>query len=87
MIITDSCNCHLAPTVKQRLRQKDVVLAVIPKGCTQYLQILDNLVFSTFKAHYFDAAEQFIEKNGPRNQLKLTASQSRIICTHLTWEA
>ncbi|CAF4792445.1 unnamed protein product, partial [Rotaria socialis] len=29
----------------------------------------------------------FIEKNGPRNKLKLNAAQSRIICTRLTWEA
>lgn len=60
---------------------------MIPKGCTQYLQILDTLIFSNFKSHYFNAAEEFIEKNGPRDKLKLTASQSRIICTRLTWEA
>ena len=62
-------------------------MAVVPKGCTQYLQILDTLVFSTFKAHYFDAAEEFIERNGPRSKIKLNASQSRITCTRLTWEA
>ncbi len=87
LLITDSCNIHLNPQAKQSLRQKSVVVAVIPKGCTQYLQILDTLVFSTFKKHYFDAAEEFIEKNGPRSRLKLTASQSRILCTRLTREA
>ncbi len=87
LLITDSCNCHLQPQAKHSLRQKSVVIAVIPKGCTQYLQILDTLVFSIFKSHYFDAAEEFIEKNGPRSKLKLNASQSRIICTRLTWEA
>ena len=51
------------------------------------MQILGTLVFSTFKSHYFDAAEEFLEKNGPRGQLKLTATQSRIVCTRLTWEA
>ena len=87
LLITDSCNCHLNPETKRNLRQKSVVVGVIPNGCTQYLQLLDTLVFSTFKAHYFDTAEEFIEKNGPRNKLKLNASQSRIICTRLTWEA
>ena len=51
------------------------------------MQLLDTLVFSNFKSHYFDAAEEFLEANGPRSQLKLSASQSRIICTRLTWEA
>ena len=87
LFITDSCNCHLKPEVKQSLRQKSIVIAVIPKGCTQYLQILDTLVFSTFKTHYFDAAEEFLEANGTRTQLKLTAAQSRILCTNLTCEA
>jgi hypothetical protein len=77
----------LTPEVKQSLRQKSVVIGIIPKGCTQYLQILDTHVFSTFKQNYFDASEEFLEKNGPRNRLKLNASQSRIICTRLTWEA
>ncbi|CAF3969647.1 unnamed protein product [Rotaria sp. Silwood1] len=87
LLITDSCHSHLNPQTKQSLRQKSVVIAVIPKGCTQYLQILDTLVFSTFKSHYFDAAQEFIEKNGPRSQLKLNAAQSRIMCTRFTWEA
>ena len=87
LFITNSCNYHLKPEVKQSLRQKSVVIAVIPKGCTQYLQILDTLVFSTFKTHYFDAAEEFLEANGTRTQLKLTAAQSRILCRHLTCEA
>ena len=87
LLITDSCNCHLKPVVKQSLRQKSVVVAVIPNGCTQYLQVLDTLVFSTFKSHYFNAAEEFLEANGPRIKLKLNASQSRIVCTRLTTEA
>ncbi|CAM4901939.1 unnamed protein product [Rotaria socialis] len=87
LLITYSCNSHLNPLVKQSLRQRSVVIAIIPKGCTQYLQLLDTRACSNFKIHYFNAAEEFIEKNGPRNKLKLNAAQSRIICTRLTWEA
>ena len=65
LLITDSCNCHLTPQAKQSLRQKSIVVAIMPKGCTQYLQILDTLVFSTFKQHYFNASEEFLDKNGP----------------------
>ena len=52
-----------------------------------YLQSLDISVFSTFKKHYTDAAEEYLERNGPRNKIKLTASQSRILCTRLTMTA
>ncbi|CAF2094931.1 unnamed protein product [Rotaria magnacalcarata] len=52
-----------------------------------YLQSLDISIFSVFKKHYTDAAEEYLEKNGPRSKLKLTASQSRILCTRLTMVA
>ncbi|CAF1509623.1 unnamed protein product [Adineta ricciae] len=87
LMITDSYGCHLNSQVTQSLRRKSVVVAVVPKGCTQYLQLLDTLVFSTFKSNYFNATEEFLEKNGNRTALKLTASQSRVLCTRLTWEA
>ena len=87
LFITDSANSHLNSDVIRSLRQKRVVVAIIPKGCTMYVQALDVFVFSVFKKHYDDVAEEFIEKNGPRGQLKLTASQSRILCTRLTWSA
>ena len=44
-------------------------------------------VFSVFKQHYYDVAEEYIELFGPRNRIKLTASESRILCTRFTWSA
>jgi hypothetical protein len=84
MLIVDSATSHLKPETIRLLRQKSVVVAVIPTGCTMYLQSLDVSVFSTFKNHYTDAAEEYLEKNGPRSKIKLSASQSRILCTRLT---
>ena len=49
-----------------------------------YLQILDVSVFSIFKKHYNDVSEEYLDVHGPRGQIKLTASQSRILCTRLT---
>ncbi len=66
---------------------KSIVVAVIPTGCTMYLQSLDISIFSIFKNHYTDAAEEYLEQNGPRNKIKLWASQSRILCTRLTMTA
>lgn len=65
------------------LRNKKVVTSIIPKGCTQYLQLLDTSVFSVFKNHYQSAADEFIDLHGPRHRLKLTAKQQRILCTRL----
>ena len=87
MLITDSANSHLNTDTIRRLRQKSVVVAVIPKGTTMYLQVLDVSVFSVFKQHYYDVAEEWIDANGPRNTIKLSASQSRILCTRLTKSA
>ncbi|CAF1019342.1 unnamed protein product [Adineta ricciae] len=81
MLIVDSAGSHLNPETIRSLRKKSVVVAVIPTGCTMYLQALDVSIFSIFKNHYTDAADEFIERNGPRSKLKLTASHSRILCT------
>ena len=87
MLITDSANSHLNTDTIRRLRKNSVVVAVIPKGTTMYLQVLDVSVFSVFKQHYYDVAEEWLDANGPRNKVKLSASQSRILCTRLTRSA
>ena len=87
LLIADSCNSHLNPDSIRRLREKSVVVAIIPGGTTMYLQVLDVNVFSVFKHHYFDAADEWLEENGPRNKVKLSSSQSRILCTRLTKSA
>ena len=86
-MIVDSANSHLNADVIRDLRKKRVVLAIIPKGCTMYVQVLDVSVFSVFKNHYDDVVEEYIDQNGPRSKIKLTASQSRILCTRFTWSA
>ncbi|CAF3652024.1 unnamed protein product [Rotaria sp. Silwood1] len=80
-------NRHLNADVMCDLRKKRVVVAIIPRGCTMYMQVLDVSVFSVFKNHYDDVVEEYIDHNGPRSKIKLTASQSRILCTRFTWSA
>ena len=69
------------------MRSNGVSLAVIPKGCTQYIQLLDVHVFSVFKNHCYDCAEEVLEINSPRSKMKLSASQKRILCTRFTASA
>ncbi|CAF2728547.1 unnamed protein product [Rotaria sp. Silwood2] len=74
LLIDDSANSHLNPDLILDLRKKRVVVAIVPKGCTMYVQVLDVSIFSVFKNHYDDVVEEYIEKNGPRSKIKLTAS-------------
>ncbi|CAF1521814.1 unnamed protein product [Adineta ricciae] len=83
MIVTDSCKSHLTEEVKNSFKRNGVVLGIIPGGITQYIQVLDVFVFSVYKTHYCDAAEEWIEVNGPRSSIKLSSSQQRILCTRL----
>ena len=83
LLIIDSANSHLKPQVIEKLRKKKVFVSVIPKGCTQYLQVLDTSVFSTFKNHYQAAADEYIDHYGSRSKIKLSAKEQRILCTRL----
>ncbi|CAF1017098.1 unnamed protein product [Rotaria sp. Silwood1] len=87
LFITDSCTSHLNENLKKRMRDEGISMAIIPTGCTQYIQLLDVHVFATFKNHYYDCAEEYLELNGPRSKLKLSASKKRILCTRLTASA
>lgn len=62
-------------------------MAVIPKGCTQYLKVLDTSIFSTCKNHYRNAADEYIDLHGSRSKIKLSAKQKRILCIHLIYTA
>jgi hypothetical protein len=86
-LIVDSAGSHLGPEIINYLRTKRVVVAVVPKGCTMYVQVLDVSFFSVFKNHYDDVVEEFIDQRGSRSKIKLSASQSRILCTRFTWSA
>ena len=52
-----------------------------------YVQVLDVSVFSVFKKHYDDVVEEYIDKYGPASKIKLSASNSRILCTRFTWSS
>jgi len=64
LFITDSSSTHLNEETIRLMRKQRIVAAVISKGCTMYIQSLDVHVFSTFKHHHYECAEEWIEKNG-----------------------
>ncbi|CAF4960440.1 unnamed protein product, partial [Rotaria socialis] len=72
LFITDSSSTHLNDATLRLLRKEGVVAAVIPKGV---------------QCIYKHWIEEFTEKYGPRSKIKLSASQSRVLCTRLTSSA
>ena len=70
LLIVDSAGSHLNPDLINDLRTKRVVVPVVPKGCTMYVQVLDVSVFAVFKNHYDDVVEEFIDKSGSRCKIK-----------------
>ncbi|CAF3774267.1 unnamed protein product [Adineta steineri] len=66
---------------------KMVVVSIIPKGCTQYLQVLDTSVFSVFKNHYQAAFDEYIDRYRSCSKVKLSAIEEQSICARLTCAA
>jgi hypothetical protein len=85
LFIIDSSNTHLNPGTIRSLKKRSMIIAVVPKGYTSYMQVLDVLTPQYSKTHYHDCAEEYIEKTGGRSKLMLTASQSGV-CMHRTLE-
>ncbi|CAM2725583.1 unnamed protein product, partial [Rotaria socialis] len=83
LFVADSANSHLKPEIIQKLWKTNVVVSIIPNGCTQYLQLLDTSVFSVFKSHYQAAADEYIDLYSSCSKIKLAAKQQRILCTRL----
>ncbi|UJR19730.1 hypothetical protein I4U23_022864 [Adineta vaga] len=87
LFTTDSASSYLETNLINDLKKRRVLVAVVPKGCTMYVQVLDVSVLSIFKNHYDNAVEEYIEKKWSRSFMKLTTSESRILCTNFTWSA
>jgi hypothetical protein len=69
LFLADCSNTHLDEQTIRSLRKKSiVVVAVVPKGCTMYIQALDVFVFSVFKTHYYECTEEYIEKGDGRSK-------------------
>jgi hypothetical protein len=45
--------------------------------------VLDTSIFSIFKKHYQNVADEYIDVYGPRSKIKLSAKNQRILCTRL----
>ena len=83
-----AANSHGNTDTIRRLRKNSVLVLVIAKETTMYLKVIDISAFSVFKQHYYKRCGGRMDRcDWPPEHVKLTASQSRILCTRLTKSA
>ncbi|CAF4863009.1 unnamed protein product, partial [Rotaria socialis] len=73
LFISDSSNAHIDHQSIRLLRKKQIFVAVIPKGCTMYIQALDVYVFSIFKT-----INMIAQKSDDSNYLQKTNEQRNV---------
>ena len=52
-----------------------------------FIQVLDVSAFPIFKKYHDDVVEEYIDQNGLRSKIKLTVSESRVLCTRFIWSS
>lgn len=64
LLAWDAYRCHKTPAVKAELKKMRTDAAVIPGGCTSLLQAPDVCWNKTFKAHYVQLYEEWVNSVG-----------------------
>jgi len=81
MLVWDSYKCHISDAVKKHLLNFNTLMAVIPGGCTKYIQAPDVCWNKPFKDHLRESYEDWME-NGEKFYTKggnLKAPSKRVI--------
>eukprot|EP00794_Sanderia_malayensis_P001802 gene1802-2013_t len=60
----DTYECHLAPSVVQSLHSKNIDVAVVPGGCTKYIQAPDVSWNKPFKASCAAQYDEWLASEG-----------------------
>jgi len=84
-LILDSCRSHLTHKVKKAFSDANTVIAVIKGGMTQFQQLLDLVVFSSWTTHYVRLLDEHLARMKPTKPL--TASEKRVAMTHICSDA
>lgn len=62
LLVWDSFKCHITPGIKKFLQKRKVDMAVIPGGCTKFVQPADVSWNKPFKDCYRELYEAWMEK-------------------------
>ena len=62
MLVWDSFKCHITENIKNQLKLCNIVMSVIPGGCTKYLQPLDVSINKPFKQSFHELYDMWFQK-------------------------
>jgi hypothetical protein len=90
LLALDAAAFHKTIKVKKKLKDKNIVPALVPPGCTGILQPLDTAVNKPFKEILQEETEMYIDNwKDQGDSSKWTTSQKRIMVTYVVvaaWE-
>ena len=64
LLAWDTYQCHLVPSVTESLHAKKISVALVPGGCTKYIQGPDVSWNKPFKAHCTEKYDEWLEADG-----------------------
>ena len=62
MLVWDSFKCHISDAMKELLKQYNILMSVIPGGCTKFLQLLNVCINKPFKAFFRELYDEWLRK-------------------------
>ncbi|KAM5344618.1 hypothetical protein ACJ41O_013153 [Fusarium nematophilum] len=85
LLVMDAATFHKTEQIKQKLREQNVTLSIIPGGCTSLLQPLDTAINRPFKIWLEEATADFVDRMEEEKgaDFKWSVSDKRIMVTHI----
>lgn len=87
LLVMDVAAFHKTEAVLTALRERRVITALIPPGCTSLLQPLDTAVNAAFKVWLREATDEYLEKFDPDFTKVWSTSERRVMTTWVVSKA
>ncbi|RFU34110.1 hypothetical protein B7463_g2199, partial [Scytalidium lignicola] len=88
LLVMDVATFHKTDLILERLKSANITTALIPPGCTSFLQPLDTAVNGPFKQWLREESDQYMESiESEHPNFKWSTSDKRITTTHIVAKA
>lgn len=68
LLVWDAFRCHTTTQTKSAMKQKKIISAIIPSGCTGKIQVADVVLIRPFKQHIVDLYSEWIADDTQHNR-------------------
>ena len=68
LLVWDAFRCHTTTQTKSAMKQKKIISAIIPSGCTGKIQVADVVLIRPFKQHIVDLYSEWIADDTQQNR-------------------